>query len=192
MTLYAIYRVRDVVRIPPSLFTLPLEEAATRILTEKYVGTVHPDIGVIVAVFDVKVDENGRLIPGDGATYHDSEYSILAFKPIPKEVVEGVVVSVQQHFIRVSLGAADGIAHISQVMDEHVIFDPQRRAFIGERTKRIIEVGDVVRARIVSASIPSEPLARPRIQLTLRQPYLGKPEWYRKKEQVEAAAKGGS
>lgn len=187
--MYAVYRVRDVVRIPPSLFTLPLEEAAMRILTEKYVGTVHPNIGVIVAVFDVKVDENGRLIPGDGATYHDSEYSILAFKPAAKEVVEGVVVSVQQHFMRVSLGPVEGIAHISQIMDEHVLFDPQRRAFIGERTKRIIEVGDVVRARIVSASIPSEPLARPRIQLTLRQPYLGKPEWYEKKGKGEGERK---
>ena len=185
--MYAIYRVRDVVRIPPSLFSLPLEEAATRILIEKYVGTVHPDMGIIVAVFDVKVDENGRLIPGDGATYHDSEYSILAFKPMPKEVVEGVVVSVQEHFMRVNFGAVDGVVHISQVMDEHVLYDPQRKAFIGEKTRRVIEVGDVVRARIVSVSLPTEPLGRPKIQLTLRQPFLGKPEWYEKKIEARKA-----
>ena len=146
---------------------------------------MHPEMGIIVAIFDVKVSEEGRVIPGDGATYHDSEYSVLAFKPMIKEVVEGTVVSIQQSFARISLGPVEGIAHISQIMDEHVIFDPQRRAFIGERTRRIVEVGDVVRARIISVSMPSEPVGRPRIQLTMRQPYLGKPEWYRR-EKAEA------
>ncbi|ABM80305.1 DNA-directed RNA polymerase subunit E'' [Hyperthermus butylicus DSM 5456] len=183
--MYAIYRVRDVVRIPPSLFGMSLEEAALKVLTEKYVGYVHPEMGVIVAIFDVKVSEEGRVIPGDGATYHDSEYSVLAFKPIVKEVVEGVVVSIQQSFARISLGPVEGIAHISQVMDEHVIFDPQRRAFIGERTRRIVEVGDIVRTRVISVSMPSEPIGRPRIQLTMRQPYLGKTEWHKRKR-IEA------
>lgn len=184
--MYMVYRVRDVVRIPPSMFGLPLEEAALRVLTERYVGTVHPDMGVIVAVFNVKVSEEGRILPGDGATYHDSEYEVLALKPQVKEVVEGVVTNAQQYGAWVSLGPAEGLVHISQMMDEHVRFDPQRRAFIGERTRRIIEVGDVVRARVISVSLTAFP-GKPRIQLTMRQPYLGKPEWWRRaKQEVKA------
>ncbi|ALL00169.1 DNA-directed RNA polymerase subunit E' [Pyrodictium delaneyi] len=181
--LYMIYRVRDTVRIPPSLFGKPLEEAALQVLTEKYVGYVHPDMGIIVAIFDVKVKEEGRIIPGDGATYHESEYSVLAFRPQVKEVVEGIVVNAQQYGLWVNLGPVEGFAHVTQLMDDRVVFDPQRRALIGERSRRIVEIGDVVRARVVSVSIPSEPTMRPRIQLTLRQPYLGKPEWYQKTKQ---------
>ncbi len=186
-TLYVVYRVRDVVRIPPSLFGLPLEEAALRVLTERYVGFVHPDMGIIVAVFDVDVDPEGRLLPGDGATYHDSEYSVLAFKPRVKEVVEGVVVNAQQYGIWVNLGPIEGFAHITQLMDDRVIFDQQRKAMIGEKTRKIVEIGNVVRARVVSVSMPTEPTLRPRIQLTLRQPYLGRPEWYRRKEEAKTA-----
>ncbi len=181
------YHVRDVVRIPPEFFGLPLEEAALRVLTDRYVGTVHPDMGVIVAIFNVKVSEEGRILPGDGATYHDSEYDVLAFNPRVKEVLEGTVVNAVNYGLWVNVGPVEGIVHISQLMDEHVRFDPQRRAFIGERTGRVIEVGDVVRARVVSVSM-SGMVGRPRLQLTMRQPYLGKIEWYRKKSGEAKAA----
>ncbi len=177
--MYVVYRVRDVVRIPPSLFGMPLEEAALKVLTDKYVGSVHPEMGIIVAVFNVKVSEEGRLLPGDGATYHDSEYEVLALNPQVKEVVEGIVVDAQSYGAWVNIGPIEGFVHISQMMDEHVRFDPQRRAFIGERTRRVLEVGDVVRARIVSVSMTGLG-GKPRIQMTMRQPYLGKPEWWRK------------
>lgn len=184
--MYIVYHVRDVVRIPPSLFGLPLEEAALRVLMDKYVGAVHPEMGVVVAVFNIKVSEEGRLLPGDGATYHDSEYDVLALNPQVKEVVEGVVVDAQNYGAWVNLGPVEGFVHISQMMDEHVRFDPQRRAFIGERTRRIVEVGDVVRARVVSVSVTGLG-GKPRIQLTMRQPYLGKPEWWRQREKQKAA-----
>ncbi|WP_236698049.1 DNA-directed RNA polymerase [Pyrodictium occultum] len=183
-----VYRVRDTVRIPPSMFGMPLEEAAFQVLTEKYVGYVHPDMGIIVAIFDVKVGEEGRVIPGDGATYHESEYSVLAFKPEVKEVVEGTVANVQQYGLWVNLGPVEGFAHITQLMDDRVVFDPQRKALIGERTRRLVEINDVVRARVVSVSMPSEPTMRPRIQLTMRQPYLGKLEWFKKTEGRERSA----
>lgn len=184
--MYIVYHVRDVVRIPPSLFGLPLEEAALRVLMDKYVGIVHPEMGVVVAVFNIKVSEEGRLLPGDGATYHDSEYDVLALNPQVKEVVEGVIVDAQNYGAWVNLGPVEGFVHISQMMDEHVRFDPQRRAFIGERTRRIVEVGDVVRARVVSVSVTGLG-GKPRIQLTMRQPYLGKPEWWRQREKQKAA-----
>ncbi len=183
--MYMVYKVKDVVRIPPSMFGMPLEEAALRVLADKYVGTVHPEMGVIVAVFNVKVNEEGRILPGDGATYHDSEYEVIALNPRVKEVVEGVIVNAQNYGAWVSLGPVEGLVHISQMMDEHVRFDPQRRAFIGDRTRRIIEVGDVVRARVVSVSMTGLG-NKPRIQLTMKQPYLGKPEWWKHKEKEKA------
>lgn len=176
--MYVVYRVKDIVRIPPSMFDLPLEEAARRVLEEDYLGYVHPELGIIIAIYDVKVSEYGRLIPGDAASYHESEFSVLAFKPLEKEVVEGIVVGAAQRAVAfINLGPVDGIVHISQIMDEEVEFDPQRVAFRGKKTGRILEKGDAVRARIIAVSIPTEPTRRPRIVLTMRQPFLGKIEW---------------
>ena len=188
--MYVVYRVRDIIRIPPSLFTLPLEEAARRVLIDKYVGYVDPELGVIVAVYNVKVNEYGRILPGDGATYHESEFDVLAYKPVVKEVVEGTVVNVQEFGLFVSLGPIDGFIHRSQVSDEELRFDENRKAFIGVRTNRVVEKGDRVRARVIAVSMPTEPSQKPRIQLTMRQPLMGKIEWVREEvERIEEAAR---
>ena len=187
--MYVVYRVRDVIRIPPSLFSLPLEEAARRVLVSRYVGYVDPELGVIVAVYNIKVSEHGRILPGDGATYHESEFDVLAFKPIVGEVVEGRVETVQEFGIFVNLGPVDGFIHRTQITDEELQFDAQRRAFIGVKTRRVIEKGNTVRARIVAVSVPREVGQKPRIQLTMRQPLLGRLEWVREEvERIEKTA----
>jgi DNA-directed RNA polymerase subunit E' len=186
--LYVVYRVRDIIRIPPSLFDLPLEEAARRVLVDRYVGYVDPELGVIVAVYNIKVSEYGRILPGDGATYHESEFDVLAYKPVLKEVVEGVVVNVPDFGLFVSLGPIDAFIHRTQIVDEELRYDDQRRAFIGVKTGRVVEKGDEVRARIIAISMPTDPTQKPRIQLTMRQPFLGKVEWVREEvKRVEEA-----
>ncbi len=188
--MYVLYRVKGIVRIDPRYFNRPLEEAALIALRSSFEGMVHPKLGVVIAVMDVKVNEYGRVIPGDGATYHEVEFSIIAFKPILQEVVEGPVVDVQRFGAFVNLGPLDGFVHISQVMDEKVEYDPQRGAFIGTETKRILEKHDIVRARVIGVSIPSEPTQRLRIQLTMRQPMLGKLEWIKAEvERIEKSRK---
>ncbi len=182
--MYAVYSVKGVVRIPPSMFALPLQEAAETILENTFIGYVHPEIGIIVAVFDIDVEEYGRIVPGDGATYHNVVFKILAFRPIEKEVVEGFVSGAAHNVVAfISLGPVDGIVHISQIADEELYYDPQRGAFIGRRTGRILAKGDMVRARIIAVSLPNEPTRRPRIALTMRQPFLGKIDWI--KEEVK-------
>ncbi len=182
--MYMVYTVKGVIRIPPYMFSMPIGEAAETILEDSLIGYVHPDIGIIVGVFDVNVNEYGRIVPGDGGSYHDVVFKILAFRPLEKEVVEGFITGIAQRVLAfVSLGPVDGIIHISQILDEELIYDAQREAFIGRKTNRILEKGDIVRARIIAVSLPNEPTRRPRIALTMRQPFLGKLEWI--KEEVE-------
>ena len=186
--MYVVYTVKGVVRIPPEMFQMPLNEAAEIIVEENFIGYVHPDIGIIVGVFDIKIEEMGKLVPGDAGSYHNVEFKVLAFKPLEKEVVEGFITGATQRVLAfVSLGPVDGIIHISQIADEELEYDPQRVAFLGKKTGRILERGDIVRARIIAVSLPNEPTRRPRIALTMRQPFLGKIEWI--KEEVERIEK---
>ncbi|OYT37939.1 MAG: DNA-directed RNA polymerase [Desulfurococcales archaeon ex4484_58] len=175
---YRIYRVRDIVRIPPEKFNKPLEEAAFDELRKNYEGMITKNMGVIVTVLDVKVEPQGRIIIGDGATYHDAEFTLLAFHPFLKEVVEGEINTVLSHGVFVDLGAQDGFIHVSQIADEKIEYDPTRPALILKQSRRLLERGDRVRARIYNiAVLPGKGL---RMQLTMRQPLMGKIEWIKK------------
>ena len=176
---YRIYRVRDVVRIPPDKFGKPLDIAAWEELRRKYEGVITRNMGIIVTVFDVDVDPQGKIIPGDGATYHKVEFTILAFYPFAKEVVEGEVNTVVKNGVFVDLGASDGFVYINQIADERIEYDPTRPALLLRDSKRMIEKGDIVRARVYNvAPLPGKGL---RVQLTMRQPYLGNLKWLKKK-----------
>lgn len=185
--LYRVYKIRDVVRIPPEDFDKPLNEAAWKVLRQIYEGLVTKELGVIVAILDVKVEPEGKIIYGDGATYHNVEFTVLAFNPFVKEVVEGPVVTVTSYGLFVDLGATDGFIHKSQISDEDIEYDPSRQALVLRDTRRIIEKGDGVRARVYNVSLlPGKGL---RVSLTIRQAYLGKTEWIKKLR--EQASKQG-
>jgi len=177
--LYKLHKVKGMVRIPPKYFGQPLEEVAIRILREQYEGLIHPEVGLIVAVLDAKVSPEGVIIHGDGATYHEVEFTILTFQPILHEIVEGEVVDTKEFGIFVNIGPFDALVHRSQIADEPFRLEPTRGALIGQQTKRIIERGDIVRGRITNISLPSAARS-PRIGMTLRQPFLGKIEWIKK------------
>ena len=180
--MFVLFKVRDVVRIPPSYFGENLEDAALKVLRETYEGIIDKELGLVISVHNVKVEEEGRIIPGDGATYHVAEFEVLSYYPYLKEVVEGDVVEITDFGVFVNLGPVDGLIHKSQVLDDKISYDSRRGALIGQETKRIIERGDVLRARITSVSTSSSNKLM-RIALTMRQPFLGKLEWI--KEDLE-------
>jgi len=181
-------RARDVVRIPPSKFTKPLDSTVLEELRSKYENmlvyiedsernTRH--LAVVVAVVNASADPLGVLIPGDGASYHSVEFEFIAFSPFMKEIVEGEVASVTRAGLYVNLGVIDGFIHINQVSDEHVTFDPATGSLLLEESRRRVERNDVVRARVYTTGIlPGKGI---RIHMTMRQPGLGKLEWIREK-----------
>lgn len=173
--MFEIYRVKDVVRIPPDKFNEPLGKVAEESLKEIYEGRIIEGIGLVIAIFDVKISEEGYIIPGDGATYHDSEFSMLVFNPRVNEVGLGIVVDVKRIGAFINIGPIDGFTHISQVMDDRVIYDELRGVLFGEETKRMLGRDDVVRFRVVSVSSTSP--GQLRVSLTMRQPGLGRLDW---------------
>ncbi|BAB65360.1 MULTISPECIES: DNA-directed RNA polymerase [Sulfolobaceae] len=173
--MFKLIKAKGIIRIPPEYFGQPLDEIALQILRQEYQEKMIKDLGLVLAVLDAKVSEEGYIIFGDGATYHEVSFEMLAFVPIIQEVVEGEVNQVDNYGVYVNIGPVDGLAHISQITDDNLKFDQNRGILIGERSKKIIQKGDRVRARIISVSTSGGRM--PRIALTMKQPYLGKIEW---------------
>ena len=68
--MYLISKIEDTVRIPPSRFDEPLNEVASEIINESYMGQIDKKMGLMVTVKDVEEIGVGKVIMGDGAAYH--------------------------------------------------------------------------------------------------------------------------
>ncbi|MEM2005225.1 MAG: DNA-directed RNA polymerase [Zestosphaera sp.] len=170
--MFRIVTVEDVVRVPPELFGEDLDKVALKQLKERYVGRIDPTLGVIVSVWRVTTEPEGKILPGDGATYHKVVADMVTFYPVSNEVIEGEIVDVKRSGLFVNVGPVDAFAHVSQLADDKLVYDEARDVLVGEVTKVTFAKGDVVRGRVVNVSI-AQP-AHIRIGLTLRQPGLGK------------------
>ncbi|BDR92402.1 DNA-directed RNA polymerase [Vulcanisaeta souniana] len=187
--MFRVLTLEDYIRIPPSRFGEPLERVAFEVLWNQYVGRVERDVGVYVAIFDVETSRRGVVIFGDGATYNRVRFKALVYTPLVNEVVEGEVVRTEDFGAFVRIGPIDALIHRTQMMEDNVVlYDKQSGAFVGERSRRRLGRGDVVRARVVGVSyVTAGNRDVVRVSLTLRQPMLGKLEWI--EEELSGAKK---
>ncbi len=171
--IYSVVTVRDVVRIPPKEFGSPIEDAAMVHLRKQHENVLDRDVGLMIAVIGIDEIGQGRLMPGDGATYHSVTYKVLVFKPIRGELVEGNVVELMDFGAFIRMGPLDGLCHVSQICDDFITQDSKGSALLGKETGRTLAEGDSVRARITSISFESGNRSG-KLGLTMRQPFLGK------------------
>jgi len=191
--MYKILTVRDTVRVPPNRFEEPLDEVVTDILRKTYEGITDKDVGVVLAVTEVKEVGDGKIIMGDGASYHDVTFDALTYKPELQEVIFVEVVEIVEFGAFVRLGPLDALVHVSQVTDDFVGYDKKKGALYGKESKRALKEGDKVRARIVTVSlkrgVAGTTGAGGKIGLTMRQPGLGKLEWVEEARKASKEAK---
>ena len=175
--MYLVSKIEDTVRIPPNRFSDPLEDVAVEILNESYVGKIDKKLGLMVTVKEIEEIGTGKVIMGDGAAYHDVLFTALFFKPELHEIVEGEVIEITEFGAFIRIGPMDGLVHVSQVTDDYINYDGKRGALIGKESKKSLEEGNKVRARIVALSLKGKSSKETKIGLTMRQPGLGRFEW---------------
>jgi DNA-directed RNA polymerase subunit E' len=174
--LFKLITLEDTIRIPPETFGNPLEAVGHQQVKAKYEGVVDEDLGYVVAVTEVRVSPTGKIIPGDGATYHKVNFSLLTFYPKIQEIVEGEVVEIADFGAFVRIGPIDALLHVSQLMDDFISYDEKQGVLLGKETKRKLMSGDQVRVRITAVSL-GRAGSSGKIGVTARQPFLGRLDW---------------
>ena len=175
-TLFKLITLKDTIRIPPETFGNPLEAVGHQQVKAKYEGIVDEELGYVIAVINVEVNPIGKIIPGDGATYHKVTFSLLTFLPKIQEVAEGEVVEIADFGAFVRIGPIDALLHVSQLMDDFISYDEKQGVLLGKETRRKLTSGDQVRVRITAVSL-GKAGSSGKIGVTARQPFLGKLEW---------------
>ena len=175
-TVFSISTLVDVVRIPPSLFGTTLKKAAVNILKEKYESMINAELGYIIMILDAKVDEMGKMIAGDGGTFHKVQFEALTFYPKLQEIVQGEIVDITDFGAFVRIGPTDALLHLSQVMDDYLKSDVASGMIIANQSGRTLKVGSMIRTRITAVSL-GKAATMGKIGITCRQPFLGTKEW---------------
>lgn len=184
--MFKIVTLEDTIRIPPEKFGEPIQTVGREQLRMKYESMVDAQLGYVVAVTDIEVNPVGKLVPGDGATYHRVGFTLLTFYPVVQEVVEGEVVEIADFGAFVRVGPIDALLHVSQLMDDYISHDEKQGVLMGKETRRRLMTGDHVRVRVTAVSL-GHGGSSGKIGVTARQPFLGKLEWIRKDvEKVKA------
>jgi DNA-directed RNA polymerase subunit E' len=174
--MFKLITLQDTIRIPPNTFGNPLEAVGKEQVKAKYEGVVDEELGYVIAVSKVEVSPIGKIIPGDGATYHKVNFSLLTFYPVIQEIVEGDVVEIADFGAFVRIGPVDALLHVSQLMDDFISYDEKQGVLLGKESKRKLTTGDQVRVRITAVSL-GRAGSSGKIGVTARQPFLGKLDW---------------
>src|SRR3990172_1438872 len=174
--MFKLISLQDTIRIPPETFGNPLEKVGRDQVKSKYEGIVDEELGYVIAVTQVEVNPIGKIIPGDGATYHKVSFSLLTFYPVIQEIVEGDVVEIADFGAFIRIGPVDALLHVSQLMDDYISYDEKQGVLLGKESKRKLTTGDQVRVRITAVSL-GRAGSSGKIGVTARQPFLGKLEW---------------
>lgn len=177
--MFKLVTLEDTIRIPPEKFGEPIEKVGHEQLRIKYEGMIDGELGYIVAVTDIDVKPIGKIMPGDGATYHKVEFSLLTFHPKIQEIIEGEVVEIADFGAFVRVGPIDALLHVSQLIDDYISYDEKQGVLMGKETRRKLATGDRVRVRVTAVSL-GRGGGSGKIGVTARQPFLGKLEWITK------------
>lgn len=175
--MYYLVRKEEVIRIPPERLGEDVDELARELTRSTYEGKVASDKSYTLLATNIERLDEGRIVHGDGAVYQKVAFDAIVLRPLLQEIVDGTICEVMKFGAFVRFGPLDGLLHISQVMDDRVDVDVDNQRLVGKDTKRDLRRGDIVRARIVAASINERSPRESKIGLTMRQPGLGKFEW---------------
>jgi DNA-directed RNA polymerase subunit E' len=174
--MFAIVHLDDVVRIPPIRMKSSLNVTATEILKEKYESMISPELGYVIMIIDAKTNSVGKLVAGDGATYHKVSFRALTFYPKLQEIVEGEIVEITDFGAFVRIGPTDALLHLSQITDDYLKSDVKQGVIVANQSARSLKIGSKIRARVTAVSL-GKGTAMGKIGITCRQPFLGAVEW---------------
>ena len=187
--MYMITHAEKVVPIPPNRLSENFDEVVVELAKKQFEGQLGSDKSITILIMNVTPKGPGRIVHGDGAVYQTVEFDQVVFKFKENETILGQVVQITKYGAFVKFGPLDGLLHISQVMDERVDIDEENQRLIGKDSGRTLNVGDIVRARIISMDINEKNPQDSKIGLVTRgQVGLGRLEWIEEDEKKRSVA----
>ena len=172
--MYYKIKVKDHVRLPPILYGKNTGESITKAIKDIYSGFISKTMGIVIDVIKVDDIKDGIIIPEDGATYYETEFTLLTFQPELQEIITGKIKDITDFGAFLSMGPIEGMVHIGQAINDYVSFSKDKQ-LQGKESHRSLRVTDECNGKIIAVSYKD--INNPKIGLTMRQEGLGKKDW---------------
>jgi DNA-directed RNA polymerase subunit E' len=137
---------------------------------------VKADLGYIIMILNADVEPMGKVIAGDGGTFHRVTFDALTFYPKLQEIIYGELVDITDFGAFVRIGPTDALLHLSQVMDDYLKSNIASGVILANQSGRTLKIGSRIRTRITAVSL-GKASTMGKIGITCRQPFLGTDEW---------------
>jgi DNA-directed RNA polymerase subunit E' len=177
--MYSQLKMKARIRVPPNLLGKNIKKAVKQSIINELEGVLDPKEGLLLLLIEVKKIGDGVIIPGDGAVYYDTVFTMIAYQPMVQELVEGTITEIAEFGAFVKIGPIEGLIHKSQVMDDFISYS-NTGTLAGRDTKRVVKVNDKIKARVIAANLKN--LQTAKVGLTMRQEGLGAESWGKRKK----------
>lgn len=181
--MYKRVRLVDTVRVPPERLDEVSEDLILELLQDKLEGRCDEQMGWIVAATEVHEVGEGKILYNEGGVFYEAEFDAIVFEPMMQEVLDGSVAEIVNFGAFVTIGPIEALLHASQIGDAFYSYDEEGERLHASEENQALNVGDPVRARIVTVSIDERNPRDSKIGLTARQPGLGKHGWLDQEEE---------
>lgn len=149
--MFILSELSDLVRIPPHTFNIPVANAITDELHKKYANKVISNLGLAISVWDILEINDGMLKPGDGASFVQTKFRLVVWKPFVGEILTGWVSECTGEGIKVKLDFFDEIFIPKNYFFENCTFREVEKAWVwqpDEDTELFIDVNEKIRFRV--------------------------------------------
>lgn len=149
--MFILSEISDLVRIPPHTFHIPIEHSIKNELNKKLANKVINNLGLVITVWDLLDIKDGLLKPGDGATFVETRFRCVVWKPFLGEILTGWVSDCSAEGIKVKLDFFEEIFIPKNYLFENCKFKPVDKAWVwqpDEETELFIDINEKIRFRI--------------------------------------------
>uniref|UniRef100_A0A6M2DMN0 DNA-directed RNA polymerase III subunit RPC8 n=1 Tax=Xenopsylla cheopis TaxID=163159 RepID=A0A6M2DMN0_XENCH len=155
--MFILSEFKDVIRITPDLFNIPLKEAIIDELNAKLANKVVLNVGLCIALFDIIEIKDSIIQPGDGSSFTEVKFRYIVFRPFIDEIIIGKIKSCNNDGVQVSLGFFDDILIAPKDLQTQSRFDEIEQAWIweydlGDGTTHdlYMDIGEKIRFRVTN------------------------------------------
>ncbi|KAG8663350.1 DNA-directed RNA polymerase III subunit RPC8 isoform X2 [Manihot esculenta] len=163
--------IEHTLRLPPSLLSLPLQDAIKQELENTFLDKVIANLGLCISVYDIRKLEGGFIFPGDGASTYVVEFRMVVFRPFVGEIIAAKLKESNKDGLRLSLGFFDDIYVPAHRLPNPSIYerDPGNRYQVvwsweydsEDNNKFIIDGLDEIKFRVENVEYPPVPIEQP-------------------------------
>ncbi|KAJ2741782.1 DNA-directed RNA polymerase III complex subunit Rpc25 [Coemansia sp. BCRC 34301] len=157
--------LRDTLKIVPSEFTKPREDALKDEINRKYVNRVLHDIGLCMIVHDLLEIDEGYVQHSEGWIWVKVKFRMIVFRPFKDEILVGRIRGVSPEGMQITLGFFDDIMVYADQMPPGSEFNVQEATWVWryEGSEMFMDVGEHVRFQVLDSKFLDVNPPRPKI-----------------------------